>query len=216
MRWLAITCESTRHIIPAQQHLWKKYLPGIELQYIDLGAKDVTVWCTNVLDELNKFDDEYIVLGLDDYLPMGPIDMERFALAEEVCRRGSFDRFDLGWGPGKNKGWHEFFLSGDSEVIQPIPYLLCGPNTSYSCSVQFSIWRLKSLKELFNAHGSPWHFEVKGECKAGAFKQPVFRWLESSALSEKRWPKKTNVLGLKKEDILEILPLLKYPLKDAI
>lgn len=207
MRWIVVTSEETRHIVPAQQHLFKKYAPQVELQYVDLGREDVTMWCTNVLSRLT-FEDEYIVFGLDDFLPMGPFSQEKFEDALYLMNEVKFDKFELGWGPGKNKGWFEF-------QHDDFKYLLCGPNTSYSCSVQFSLWRLKSLKELLNAHGSPWHLEVKGECKAGAFKEPVFRWLESSALSNKRWPGKTNVLGLKRDDILEILPMLKYPVKDA-
>ena len=203
--WLIVTSDATRHIVPAQVYLFGKYLPEVEPQYIDLRSENVGVWCTNVLDKLPPVD--YCVFGLDDYLPTGQIDMVQLARAFEILKRDKLDRWELGFSAPRKKP-----LDDRGE------YLCTTATTSYSVSAQFAIWDMKKLRETLNAHGTPWHWEVKGECICGCFRRPVFTWLESSALSGKRWPGETNVIGMPPGDVkeLEVLRLIHPPYKKIV
>ncbi len=201
MRWLILTCTATEHIMDAQEWLFEKYAPGLplrDLHYLHLQKEPIHKWTRNVLDLLKSYDDEYIVFGLDDYLPIDTLDREYFNGVVEIVKRENLQRYELGWGASKKAG---FILEKD--------FLRYGPDTQYSVSCQFSIWNLKELKKLLkdNPNWTPWQFEVKGKLdRVGCNVKPVFRWIEESALSG-RHPGKINILGLRPSDVEELIDL---------
>lgn len=191
MKWVIVTCDNSKHIVPAQKHLFQKYAPFADLHYLDVESEDVTTWGQNVLKRLP--DDEFIVFGLDDYLPIAHINIEEFIKAMFLSTQ--YDRFELGYGASKKTGF-----------IDMGSHLMYGPETPYSVSCQFSIWRTSKLKEILSKCSTPWNFEVKHKCSAACFSYPVFRWIEESALSA-RHPGKINVLGLRPRDVQELISL---------
>lgn len=200
MRWTIVTCDATRHIVPAQRWLFDKYAPNAILHYIDVGSEPVETWGANVLKRLP--DDNYIIFGLDDYLPIDHLDQVSLTMAHQVVQNTDLDRFELGWGAvhGFNAGKHiKQFSAG-------ISYLRYPSNGLYTVSCQFSIWRMSSLRRILKKCTTPWNFEVKHLCNAGCFEKPVFRWIEESALSG-RHPGKINVLGLRPTDLSELVSL---------
>lgn len=193
MRWAIVTCNASRHIVAAQQHLFAKYAPKAQLLYIDVKDEPIATWGNNVAKRLP--DDEYIIFGLDDFLPIDRLKSDKLNEARQITTLFRYDRFELGWGASRKPGF-----------INNFSHLEYGPKTPYSVSCQFSIWQTTSLKTILNACSTPWDFEVNNKCKAACFSYPVFRWIEESALS-KRHPGRINVLGLRPADLDELISL---------
>lgn len=191
MRWAIVTCSSSRHIVGAQKHLFAKYAPVAELLYIDVVDEPVATWGLNVLKRLPE--DEYLVFGLDDYLPIDGLNEQLFNYAFGILKMNGYDRFELGYTASRKPG-----------LVKVRNHLVYGPDTPYSVSCQFSIWRSSSLKGILSSCTTPWDFEVNKKCKAACFSYPVFRWIEESALS-KRHPGKINILGLRPADLEELI-----------
>ena len=213
MNWNIVTCDHTRYIVPAQMHLIEKYLPGITVRYIDLKEEKGPTWTLSVSSRLP--DDEYIVFGLDDYLPIHPIDQDRMDKAIQIVKDNNLDRFELGWGASKKSSW---IHTEQQKFIDQGDWLLYGIKTPYQVSCQFSIWKTSSLKKVLSRIMSPWHFETKGRISAaGCFSSEncVLRWIEESALSGRR-PGKINVLGLRHKDVDELVEAKLLERKDLI
>lgn len=198
MNWFIITCDASAHIRPVQEWLFKKYLPEVKINYLNVGNKSVSTWGKNVLTVLPKEGFEYIIFGLDDYLPTGPLDGNRIAEACGIMGMYDLDRFELGYGAHNKKGF-----------IEHHNWLAYGTATPYSVSCQFSIWKLSKLRQILSQATNPWNFETKHHCWAGCFPkgQEAFRWIEESALSGKKWPGKINLNGLPACDVAELVRL---------
>lgn len=193
MQWVIVTCANTRHIVPAQKHLFAKYADRANLFYLDVENEPLATWGDNVAKRLPE--DEYIIFGLDDYLPIDHLNTEFLKEAFRIMFLFNYDRFEIGWGASKKKG---FINNGN--------HLEYGQETPYSVSCQFSIWKTYRLKEILKQSTTPWDFEKHHRCKAACFSYPVFRWIEESALSG-RHPGKINVLGLRPTDVQELIDL---------
>lgn len=178
MIWQIITCNNSKHIVPVQKHLFKKYVPNAELKYIDLGDEPTESWTHNVLAKLDT-SQEYLILGLDDFLPVRDFPFEELIPV---------------------KGFSRLELSGHKQVR------LLGEEP-YRVSCQFSIWKTANLVELLKIKRTPWQFEVKGELKGNVYhlESPVW-YIEESAISG-RQKGKINLCGLKKKDIDELIYL---------
>lgn len=184
--------------MPAQQWLFKKYAPAAELVYIDLGKNDINNWGKDVSAQLPA--DDFIVFGLDDYLPIDYLDSHRLYMAREVVRLTDIDRFDLG------SETHSRFNKGRLTRVgaREYAYLRYPAGGLFTVSCQFSVWRTATLKRILGACTTPWNFELKHQCNAATFQEPVFRWIEESALSS-RHPGKVNVMGLRRDDLAELI-----------
>lgn len=197
MKWFIVSCDASAHIRPVQEWLFKKYAPSVQPHYLNVGNRPMSTWGKNVLTILPKEGFEYIIFGLDDYLPTVPFDIIRWGHAVSKMREYNLDRFELGYGAHNKKGF-----------IEHPDWLAYGTETPYSVSCQFSIWKLSSLRKVLSESTDPWNFETKHKCWAGCFPKgkEAFRWIEESALS-KRWKGKINVNGLNPGDVSELITL---------
>lgn len=188
MKWYIVTSDATRHIIPAQEQLFDKYVPGADVIYVDVGNEPVETWTANVLKRLN-IQDEYAIFGLDDFLPIDYWDHDH-CFSEMNLK---FDRMELGWG-GSRKGG----------IVDP-HWTLFAPDELYRVSCQFSIWRTEALRDALTPVRSPWKFETKGGLSGDVYgMQKPWRYIEESALSG-RQPGRVNLCGLRKEDIHDLI-----------
>jgi hypothetical protein len=194
LNFYCVTCASSRYIVPAQKLLFRKYL-NIEPTYIDVDDTPLKQWGPTVASMLP--DDEFIVFGLDDFLPIGHIDWDGFNKAAGIVAN-QVERFELGWGASVGK-------SGLQETNGWLRYT---QTTSYKVSTQFSIWRTTALARELERTTTPWDFEIRGRCTAGCFNKEdaVFRFIDSSAISGRR-PGKLNLCGLRQEDEDELVRL---------
>lgn len=205
MKWVIVTCDASKHIRPVQEWLFRKYAPSADLHYLDVGSEPVETWGANVLKRLPK--DSFIVFGLDDYLPTDEFDNQLWSRARKIMmnpfkEKGFyFQRFELGYGACRKEGFKKTIFPDGSAICE------YGPETPYSVSCQFSIWRIEALRGVLSESTTPWNFEVKHKVKAICFNVPVMRWIEESALSGKKWAGKINVNGLKAEDVNELIKL---------
>ena len=202
INWYNITCNATKHIIPAQSWLFDKYC-GFFPYYIDVEDNPIDNWGKRLASMIP--DEELVIFGLDDYLPIDYINKDKLAEAIEIIKNTSIERFELGWGASKKKGMiNTGFFNND--LINSVGFLEYGKETPYSVSCQFSIWRTSALKRELERTTTPWKFEIYGRAKAACFKDYAFRWIEESALSG-RQKGKTNLCGLRLEDEEELISL---------
>lgn len=207
MIWYIVTSDASAHIRPAQEWLFKKYAPGVETHYINLGKNHFRLnkWGQDVCRLMP--DDEFCVFGLDDYLPTGPLKPVRLEFALLKVMEYDLDRFELGYG-AHNKAP---FTKGVDTMVDHGSWLAYGTDhgaeTPYSVSCQFAIWKTSALKSILHSSTNPWNFETKHRCWAGCFPkcEHAFTWIEESALS-KRW-KGINVKGMRPEDVNELIGL---------
>jgi len=192
MEWVNVSCDNSKHIIDVQRFLFNKYTP-FQPRYIRLGNNPIENWGKMVASMLPN--EDYIIFGLDDFLPIDRIDMTKLYEALKIMQDNELERFELGYGASKKDGFIDF---GN--------YLEYGETTPYKVSTQFSIWKVEALKRELNKCTTPWKFEINGFVKAGCFKEPVFRWIEESAISG-RQQGKINLCGLSQEDELELVDL---------
>lgn len=198
-KWYNVTSSASEWIIPAQKWLFDKYAPEFEVEYLNVKDNPIENWGKKVASMIPN-DQEFVVFGLDDYLPNNKIELHDFYDALLIMKsEKSLDRFELSWGASKKQG----FIKTKGVWYD---YLKYGEETPYSVSCQFSIWRTKSLIEVLNRSTTPWDFEVKQRCNAACFDFPVFRYIEESAIS-KRQPNKVNVLGLRPSDLKSLQSL---------
>lgn len=195
LNFYIVTSNVSRHIIPAQLWMMRKYgVDNSRITYMDMKDYPLKDWCKNVADCLKQIQDKYIVFGLDDYLPIAPFQEHLIPLGSGIMH--NCDRLGIGWGCRL----HEPMIDHDN-------YLEYTNQTPYSVSCQFSVWNREALiRTLKKVDGTPWQFEVVGKCKTYALKTPAFRWIEESALS-KRQDGRINLLGMKKDDIIELCDL---------
>jgi hypothetical protein len=174
--------------------------------YLDVKDNPIDNWGKKVASMLPE--EPLIIFGLDDFLPIEKMDMIMFADACHVIKTSDIERFELGWGASKKKGFIERinYIHQDDVNGFKIPYLEYGHETPYKVSTQFSIWKTSALKRELLKCKSPWDFEVQGYCKAACFKYPVLRWIEESAISG-RQKGKINLCGLSVKDEKELLNL---------
>src|SRR6478609_3112736 len=201
MRWLNVMCNNDRIIVPVQKWLFDKYAPEIVVEYIDVEDESINTWGLNVLKRLPN--NEFIVFGLADYLPIDKLKFDEFQQAIHLMRKTDIERFELSWSAPRGKGLINKYHEDEDGIIQYFEY---GSETVYSCSCQFSIWRTSVLRKVLSKSTTPWDFEKNHRVKAACFSEPPFRWIEESALSG-RHPGKINVLGLRPDDVEELISL---------
>jgi hypothetical protein len=177
MRWILVTCTKSKWIIPIQKYLFEKYAKEVTTEYLDVESEPLETWGHNVLKRLP--DEEYIVFGLDDYLPITFFNPSLFNEAFHIVKTMGYERFELGAGAHRKDG----MIS--RELGELYTFLEYGKDTPYSVSCQFSIWKTEALRRELSKCTTPWNFEVKGKAKAACFSGPVMRWIEESALSRK-------------------------------
>ena len=184
MKWYIITSQAGTKILPIQKHLFRKYIPEIRPNIIDLGKKPLKDWCKNVakgIEESNP--SESIVLFLDDHLLLDRV-------VRSVSMPSELERLELGVRTTNH------VTCADANKW----YLTYTNDTPYKVSCQPSIWRTSALlRVLKRIDFDPWRFESDGVCTAGIVADPIIKTADESALSG-RW-KGVNVRGMKDEDI---------------
>lgn len=195
MEWISITSDGTRHICEAQKHLFNKYVPGEKLTYIDVEDMSTDTWTTNVLGKLGGLP-EYVVFGLDDFLPYEPINMVWFNLALGACKANNLQRFELGHGASKK---------GKDKYINRGAFLEYKKDCPYIVSTQFSIWNSQTLKELLSIPKSPWDFEMTSKLdRVWCYHSECLRYIEQGSVSRRK-PGKINLQGMGEEDEFELV-----------
>jgi len=211
------TCDKTSYILQAFCYLADKYIPSLPvtiLGYSQFPALPIRFnlvrlansqnspdeWCANLFNYFSQLQDEYLIFGLDDFLPTCALDE---AMVTEVLKLKPA-RYEL----GNSHCWHK-----SKELIADTVYQYA-QDALYRISTQFSVWRRDYLLRALKAGASPWTFEVNGSkeaCNDGELVvattgKTAWGWVEAGAISS-RHPGKVNVAGLSDGDIEELIEL---------
>ena len=223
MRFCIATSDKTSWILKQFSYLFDKYCPEIDKVDIIgysvfpelpdryktmtfLGTQiDMRDWSVNLLHYFNSIDDEFIVFGLDDFLPIRPIDYDVFNTTLHYMKRdSSISRYEIGVG----HCWHKhkpIIKSFNDFNIHKY-----GEESLYKSSTQFSVWRRQELIKLLSNNWTPWDFEVigshfiNGDVIATDGKY-AFEWVQSSISSIH--PNTINVSGLKTHDVEHMIKI---------
>ncbi len=179
---------ASQKIVPASKYLTGRYLDVIRNSYphthklFDIiylnhrGAPEN--WAHYVATFLEYFEDEHVILALDDYLLADFIDMDAYTKAVVD-------------------------VTGDA-VCAKLCECTAEEHIGYPVSTQYTIWNREFLIKLLKAVRTPWEFELRG---SEIFKQhgmvalyrPCLKYFTNSCLSS-RW-EGIRLDGLKDEDI---------------
>ncbi len=221
------TCDATMHILPTMSYMFNKYwgedqrcvvlgfsTPSFELpknfEYVSMAKKQDSIndWSLYLYNFFKGLDDEYIIFMLDDYIPINYFNKRIFdEVYDTVKKDKKIVRYGLGNGAYYDETKYDLFKKCPTFDIVEIKQ-----NINYRVSCQISLWRRSYLLTFLKRRFNPWQFETIGSniAKNDGYKiietkgQFSFEWIRESMLS-KRIQGKFNVLGLKMNDIQELI-----------
>ena len=163
----------SKKIIEASSYLNKKYLPAeIEVSYLNFGnfnkkklhgfnyqsfgyfGSGKKYWSANLLNALNKIDDDLILIALDDFFLSKKMNIENLInLYNELIQKDDFIAAELTLSPmekafGENKEKNNIY-------IYPQTY-------GFTVNTQWRIWKREYLITLLEQTTDAWNFEIQG------------------------------------------------------
>ena len=125
-----------------------KFVPK-SWNYINKGEdKSFSKSLSSYLDEFN---DEYIILMLDDFIILDKVDIKKLQLAFKFIKQNKGVYLRLVPNPKGDIKINNYFSKID--VRAKVPYIT---------SLQMAIWEKNFLNELLKYDFSPWEFETRG------------------------------------------------------
>lgn len=225
--FIIATSDSTSHILTAYDWLMQKYAPEIvkitvlgyadnpvlsdRYEIIQLADKQITIdnWCSCIHSYTKNITDEFIIFGLDDFLPVKSFDYSVFNEVMNVMKQDdSIVRYELGVGHQWHNSKNIVKDFGDWNIYE------YAPDSLYKISTQFSVWRTEYFNFVMDHYWNPWQFEVEGSKNADNYnvkiiatdKKCAWGWVWSGAISG-RHPNMVNIAGLNRDDIEELISL---------
>lgn len=130
------------------------YLCAESLKFPDSRVKTINpsaiqTWSEMLLGSLEKIDQKYVLLMLEDYLLLKDVDNQRIKACFDVLVKSNASCLRL-----------IGFLGPDKDFENDIGIVSKGRN--YRVSTQASIWDKKVLQSLLRKEESAWDFEIKG------------------------------------------------------
>jgi hypothetical protein len=226
MRIFIATCDSLSYILRPYAWLMDKYCLGWNdiqvLGYsvfpqlperfhcVSLAPEQIGLnsWTRNLYNYFVSIDDEFVIFGLEDFLPVCPFDMDVLMTAFAIMVKDpNIGRYELGTGHCWHKETTDIYTGKNFTVYE------YGFDSLYRISTQNSIWRRRYLLQYLNFDRTPWEFEVEGSREAqhdgveviATHGRSAWRW-DFSALSGK-YPDKVNIEGINRDDIEQMIGL---------
>ncbi len=226
MKLIIATCDKTSWILKAFEFLMDRYCPEITDIYV-LGyskfpelsekyhcislsseQKSINEWCGNLHDYISKMDEEYVTFGLEDLLPIKPINYDILSSGFNLMSDDkSIVRYELGTG----HCWHKWTKEVYSEP--EYSFYKYGKDSLYRISTQWAIWNREYLLSYLKHGWSAWNFKIEGSKIAAtdgknviaSSGQYAWEWVHS-ALSGK-YPDMVNVQGIDRTYVEEMIVL---------
>jgi len=184
-------------------------------EFVSLAEKQeggASHWTHYIYNYLSNIEDEYVIFSLEDFVPVDHFRDDIFKkVYNDFISAGNIGRFELGWDIQISVPHREVKKYGDFSVLEADQF------AQYRISTQTGMWKREYLLRFLNNYWSPWQFEVNGSTLSSAMDDykvigchdPNFasypaRWIHKGAISRYH-PEKFNVLGLKVEDIRELV-----------
>ncbi len=114
-----------------------------------------STWSENLMALLEKMDEEYVLLMLDDFWLKTDVDVNRLHRYEQVMQENQ----DIGF----ICLVHQLEPSEENPISSDYPELIeYGFQTPYRVTTQTGLWRRDYLQSLLRRHESAWWFEMFG------------------------------------------------------
>ena len=115
-------------------------------------------WSDQLIQALNRFDDELFVLLLEDYLLCRTVDHQGIAtLVDYMVEHPNIVRLDLTADRLYVMGMHDVEPYGHYDIIE------CQKDAPYQMSLQAAIWRKSLLRNLLVNGKSAWEVEIHSD-----------------------------------------------------
>lgn len=180
MRIVVTTCDKNTFVIPIFWHFAEKYwsdccwpidiLGGPRLLELlkdwktpcrKIAMSDDSCWSDMLLSYLdNCCDSELLLILLEDYIIMGPVDTKRVKICLNVIKADPSVQFmRLTATPGPTLEWVPLLNIGefDKEMLEKLSYL---------SSLMPTIWRVEHLRRLLRRGETAWDVEIAGSERA--------------------------------------------------
>ena len=174
------------------------------------GAKG---WSNYLIDFFNNIDDEYFIFGIDDFCLARPLDRELYYILESIPNwkgdmGANIGRIDLQPSLQYARQPEDTTIYKSFEDFDIIELNQRSRNQFiYRITGQFSIWNREYFLKSLEPNWSPHDWELIGGRKAegdgykilGTKNRHCVKKVE--LVSEKQYPNKINVKGMRKEDV---------------
>ena len=173
MKTVVFTSDNHSWLLGGFFHQWKKYGRGLKVEvagfenpgflpadvnFVSIGEmKDypVDLWSNAIFEYLNRIDDELVLILLEDYWLLRPINIEAVKNAEMFMEKyKNVARLDLTTDRALSR---EAVYAGTFGNLD-----LCSAKGEYALSFQASIYRRSILMDLLRPNESPWESELNG------------------------------------------------------
>lgn len=189
--------KGSHKVIPASAYLIDKYLGNMfDVSWI-CNEGDANNWSAQVRDYLSTLDDELIILGMDDMLLSGPIDVRLYNKLLNLCKNDVICA---------KLCTSDFHKPSEYEMLDD-EVMILNNTAQYSAVGQYCIWNRKFLIDLLEKTTNAWHFEGEGSRLLNATgkkvigtKIPTIPYPDRSSMS-RQWPGKIRVTGNPDKDI---------------
>jgi hypothetical protein len=155
-----------KYVGPATRGLFEVEVAGFSepnglpkgVKFSKIGEmKDYPVnhWSDAVIEHLSKINDELVIILLEDYWLMRPVNFSAVQSAIELMElHKDVIRFDL---TSDRMYCKDMQFAGTFDALD-----ICRAKGPYSLSFQASIWRREMLLEVMRPNETPWESELKG------------------------------------------------------
>jgi hypothetical protein len=178
MRTVVFTSDNHSWLLKGFFHQWKKYGGGRDVEvagftppsflpenvkFTSIGRFEdypVEKWSDAVIKYLQSIPDEYVLILLEDYWLMRPVNWEaidtafEYSMAQPVEWHDAVIRLDVAADRMFSKDAHYLLPWGNVDI--------CKAKGDYSLSFQASIFNRKLLLEVMRPGETPWQSELKG------------------------------------------------------
>lgn len=126
---------------------------GVNLEVIKIESKSEK-WGSRLINSLNKIESEYVILLLEDFFLLGPVDYV------EIERCIQWMNIEKNIAAIYFKKIAGFVSDKKSDVLND--YILMEENKRYKLNLQAGLWNREKLISLIQDEDTPWSFEEIG------------------------------------------------------
>lgn len=198
------SCDKRSVLWPIQFQALFKYWPQLKLDrsfipiylisnfksYDDKRVQTITVgkdisWSDNLIQSLKKIDKRYIVLLLDDYIQIEPINEKRLIELSNLMLVNNSIHTEIAMDP----------VLQDGIPHKIVPHLMYrAQKGAVRTSLQAGIWQKEGLLSLLRTGENPWQFELLSNFRSFSYLKPfylvtddpVFKYVNLTSTFEKR------------------------------
>jgi hypothetical protein len=170
---LVCSCDKYADLLEPFSILWKKYWPDCPFETVLVTESEIEnslcfnrviscgnglSWCNMLVKALDNIDTPYVMMVLDDYFLVSPVETERILLRLEQAKKYDAANLRLIPNPNPDKRNSIPVADGLREYRK---------DTAYCIATQAGIWNRNFLRSLACGKESIWEFERYGSFDVG-------------------------------------------------